>query len=428
MRRVSGTEFAVESAFCEHLKLLKRELAPEFSSITVAGPEMSEQDWLRSSRHLGRLDRERDGIDFAPLHPAGVSTSAFFLRWFPAALLRLWRLVRRVDLVHAGHSHDLKRPIEFPALLLALLLGKKTLSVADIDLRHDARMNLETGRWSRATYLRCRWLWDPLRLLQLRFIVRTCSLVMLKGHRLSSELGRGRPNVRDFLDSAYSSELLIGDHALERKVGGLRDPDGLLEVLYFGRLVPYKGVDRCVEAVAAARERVGPNLRLTIFGAGPEEPRLRELVNDLRVAEGVRFMGPVPYGPDFFERLGRCHVLLATPLSADTPRSAMDAFAAGVPILAFDTEYYRTLAEKTGAVELVPWPSLEDLTERLVELAQDKSELVERTRRAAAFAAQNTQEIWLARRAEWTKALFHGRADASLQRDVAYDDPTSRSA
>ena len=108
---VSKAELALESAFGEHLKLLRRALRPEYSSMTIAAPSMPREDYEASRDVLGRIDSEADGIEFVPLHGGGLSGLGFALR-SPAILARVLREVSRADLVHAGPSHDIKRPIE----------------------------------------------------------------------------------------------------------------------------------------------------------------------------------------------------------------------------------------------------------------------------------------------------------------------------
>ena len=89
----------------------------------------------------------------------------------------------------------------------------------------------------------------------------------------------------------------------------------------------------------------------------------------------------------------------------DCASSALDAMACGIPILAFDTDYYADLAE-SGAVDLVPWPSVEHLAARIAHHARDKRGLAPMAEAGVAFARANTQEIWLRSRSQWTLDLF----------------------
>lgn len=405
-----GGRFAAESAFCEHMRMMKRMLEPRVTHITVSGPAMSADEYARAKDHLGVID-ESEGISFVPLHEAEVGTKEFWTRELLPLMKRLAHEVKRAELVHTGTSHNLSRPIEFPALMLGALLGKKTIAVVDIDLRNQAKMSFESGRWPLSSYLVTRGLYDPLRSLQMHAAARFCSLFLVKGRKLRDDYGEGSPRVKDFLDSAFSEAHIIPERALEEKLASLRDPSRPLALTYFGRLTAYKGVDRCIEAVALAAEHGAADVTLEIMGAGEDERALREQVARLGLEGRVTFTAPVPYGPRMFEKLYGKHVLLAAPLSEDTPRSALDAMAAGMPILAYDTYYYRDMVP-TGAVEVVPWPSTAAMAEKIASYARNKAQLIPMSRAAVRFARENTQEAWLEKRVRWTFSLLDGEVPA----------------
>ncbi len=414
--RLDGASVAAESAFCEHLRSLRRNLAPKFTHLTVAAPTFAANQYERDRGHLGVIDEEREGIRWVALHPGDSSRVAFWLRHSLGVARSLWREVRRADLVHSGTSHDVFRPFEFTALVLAKSFGKKSVCVVDIDLRDEARMNRRTGRLGRKSYLLCRAVYEPLRRIQMRAAVRWCSLVLLKGKRLCRDYGSAREHVKYFLDAAFASDDLIPPEALKRKIGELADGARPLELVYFGRLTAYKGVDRCIQAVALASKLTSSPLRLSIIGSGEEAASLAQLRDRLAMQARIEFRAAVPFGPQLFELVRPMHLLLAAPSTEDTPRSALDALASGVPILAFDTEYYADLAE-SGTVELVPWPSVIRLAECIARCADDKSSLAARMSAAVEFAGANSQEIWLRRRAQWTLALFEPSVGAQDRTD-----------
>jgi phosphatidylinositol alpha-1,6-mannosyltransferase len=69
-----------------------------------------------------------------------------------------------------------------------------------------------------------------------------------------------------------------------------RSPAAMPTVLSVGRLVPRKGFDRTVEAIALLRERF-PEVRYEIVGEGPDRKRLAALALSFGVAERVCFLG-----------------------------------------------------------------------------------------------------------------------------------------
>jgi glycosyltransferase involved in cell wall biosynthesis len=69
-----------------------------------------------------------------------------------------------------------------------------------------------------------------------------------------------------------------------------------LRLLFGGRLVPEKGADLAVEALARLR-RDRPDLdpALTVVGRGPAEPAVRARARELAVEDRVRFAGALPH-------------------------------------------------------------------------------------------------------------------------------------
>lgn len=72
----------------------------------------------------------------------------------------------------------------------------------------------------------------------------------------------------------------------ERRLGQLP------EVLWAGRMLPWKQVDLLLAAAKWARDRCDISFQLTLIGHGPEEQNLRTLTNELGLMEIVNFQGP----------------------------------------------------------------------------------------------------------------------------------------
>jgi glycosyltransferase involved in cell wall biosynthesis len=408
-RRIDNNHVAIESAFVEHLRTLRSELGERFGEIVVAMAEMTAADYEHWQSGMTVIDEVAESIRFVPLFTWHASKLQF-MKEAPAALRALTREVKAADIVHSHASYDLWRPVEAWAIALAVAMKKPVMSITDMDNRRDADMNFQLSRWDRRTYSICKYVYDPLRDLQQRAIVKACDLVLFKELQQVEDYGRGAEHVRLFLDPNFLPEHIAPDDVIARKVRALQDPDEPLRLLYFGRLVSYKGVDKMIEAVASAHER-GADVELSIMGTGPDEETLRALVSERGLDDIVEWITPRAYGPAFFDVLRERDVLLACPLSADTPRSTWDAFASGMPILAFDTPFYAGVGKYTGAVETVQWPSAQALADKIVELASDKSVLIPLVRKAVAAAHANTGAEWMKKRVQWAKELL-GITDA----------------
>jgi len=106
-------------------------------------------------------------------------------------------------------------------------------------------------------------------------------------------------------------------------------------IVFFGRLVPEKGVQVLIKALPALIQTV-PDARVLVAGRGPYENYLRDLAGQLGVLERVEFVG-------FVGDQGRNHLLeqgwVAAFPSLYEPFGivVLEAMAAGVPVVVSDT-------------------------------------------------------------------------------------------
>lgn len=405
---LSATSFAVESAFAEHLRILRKSVGPRFDRLVLVAPRFSEADFASQHGHLGRISLEKDEIIFLPAFPLAVSPPVFWLRhaW------PLWRKVSKIlsggAVVHSGMSTDIWRPLMALVSIAGLRARQPVIFFVDIDFRQHSRRLYRLGVWGFREYLVNRLLHDPLKWAQVWLAPRLFQLVMLKSASMVRDFGKGSRHVKNFFDTAHSEEHLLSAAALDTRLARMRAGEPL-RVIYFGRLAFNKGVDRIIEAVAMARER-GVAVELTIIGEGACLGGLRRRTVELNMVGAVRFLPQIAYGPQLFARLDEADLMIAAPLIEDTPRAAFDGMARGLPILAFDISYFRDLAECSGAVALARWPDAADLARQIVALHQDRDRLAGMVESALAFAADNTQQLWLTRRAAWMREFALGEA------------------
>jgi len=110
-----------------------------------------------------------------------------------------------------------------------------------------------------------------------------------------------------------------------RRAQGWSDDD--VVVLFFGRLVLEKGVDTFADAIRLLQQR-GHNVRPLIVGAGPAEPRLRDL-------DGAHFTGHLDDG-DLSRAVASADMMLIPSRSEAFGNVVLEAMAAGLAVVSAD--------------------------------------------------------------------------------------------
>ena len=118
--------------------------------------------------------------------------------------------------------------------------------------------------------------------------------------------------------------------------------------LALGRLHPNKGFDLLLEALAATRE-----VSLWIAGEGPLREHLERLANRLGIAGRVRFLG---WREDVPRLLGTADLLICPSLHEPLGNVVIEAWAAGLPVVATASDGPASLIEDGESGILVPLP------------------------------------------------------------------------
>ncbi|WP_311213850.1 MULTISPECIES: glycosyltransferase family 4 protein [unclassified Arthrobacter] len=113
------------------------------------------------------------------------------------------------------------------------------------------------------------------------------------------------------------------------------------DVLFIGRLeYGHKGLDLLLEAWAHACNRVDGNL--LIAGTGPDEERVREAIRDAGLSGRVQMLGWLS-GDKKFQALSDARLLVVPSRHETFGLVAIDALAAGTPVIAFDIPCLREI-------------------------------------------------------------------------------------
>lgn len=247
---------------------------------------------------------------------------------------------------------------------------------------------------------------------------------LLPGYRSTRESASaiivGSRAVRDEMAEKYKTKCV---YTPENAIDPLRfnkrassSIHGPLRICFIGRLVPYKGADMLLEAVAPLL-RAG-KIHLDIIGDGPEMERLRRLMSDLRVGASVDLPGWIDH-EKVQDRLVRSEVFAFPSVREFGGGVVLEAMALGlVPVVLDYAGPSELVTAATGYK--VPMGSRDevilgfrDVLSRLCDARESLRPLADRARRRALTLftwdakARQTLEVYrwvlgLGDRPEWS--------------------------
>jgi glycosyltransferase involved in cell wall biosynthesis len=164
---------------------------------------------------------------------------------------------------------------------------------------------------------------------------------------------------------------------------GLRD-----RIVFVGRLAQGKGVDILLEAFSLLR-REGFNMRLDIYGAGPELNELRRMADGLGLRAAVLFHGQIGTVEDIFDN--SC-VFVQPSLVEGMSNVILEAMAAGLPVVATRTGAAEDMIRDGVDGLLVDTGSARQIHDAVVRLLSDEA-LAERIGRQARALIESRYSI-----------------------------------
>ena len=324
-----------------------RALAARGLEVTVAIPQRWREPWF--GRPIDVAWERQGGLEVFPLPARGMSKGEVSKAKYGRRALKALLRDRRPDLVQIEEEPNTHAARQ-------VLGAARRLGIPVVLFTHQ-NVELEQGWWAH---------WK-----QRRRLRKLTGLVA--GSDLAGTLvRRDAPN----LPIAVIPQLgALAPHEPQHV------PHEGLAIGYVGRLVPHKGLDILLQALAQQR---GAKWRLTIVGDGPEREPLEALASELRLAARVRWTGGLPaeqvasLWPDL-------DVLVQPSLALRDWREAngqilMEAMANEVAVLGTDSGVIPELIGDSGVV--VPAGDTPKLSMALEKLSEQP------TRKALAQAAR----------------------------------------
>jgi glycosyltransferase involved in cell wall biosynthesis len=169
--------------------------------------------------------------------------------------------------------------------------------------------------------------------------------------------------------------------ALFRPAGHAPAPGDEINLLYFGTLAAWQGVDLAVRALAQINAQICPQIpaSLTVLGVGNHRQQefLTALAAKLGIADRVHVLPPVGQA-QVVEALHHSFAVVA-PLAINDrntkqgccPLKILEGMAAGVPVIASDLPVVRELGERGKHLLLVKPGSVDQIAQAVLELHAD---------------------------------------------------------
>jgi glycosyltransferase involved in cell wall biosynthesis len=160
-------------------------------------------------------------------------------------------------------------------------------------------------------------------------------------------------------------------------------PDEPVKLLFVGRLVPRKGADLAIRALArVAKEHDGVSLDLV--GDGPSRPELERLADDLGLAERTSFLGAQPpAGVREAQESADIQLVPSRTLPSGeaegSPTVTKEAQAVGLPLVATDNGGTIETIPPEHRADLVREDDPAALADRVLKLIEDRASWPART-------------------------------------------------
>lgn len=181
-----------------------------------------------------------------------------------------------------------------------------------------------------------------------------------------------------------------------------------------GRMVPHKGMDLAIRAVARAKEPI----TLDIFGKGPEEEKLRSLITELGLEDRVTMRGWLPSHDDLLDEMQRYRGFVFPSMAEANGIVVQEALAMALPVVCLNWGGPTMLTTPKTAVQIAPDTEekvVADIAAALDRLAVDAD--YANTVASAGYEEARRDFSWRAVADQWISAF----ADKMPADDAAMD-------
>lgn len=301
---------------------------------------------------------------------------------------RLWQFAGQVDVVHvmanSGWSWQL---FAAPAIWVSHL--KKTPVIVNYRGGEADAYLAKSQFWVRPTLKRASSLVVPSRFL----------------HQVFSRYGFDSIIVPNIIDTALfkpaQSKVEISDPVQNSEP---------VRIISVRNLEPIYDIETTIRAFYKA-SLVNPHLHLSIAGSGPDESKLKKLVNSLELGQKIDFVGRL--GREEIRQLyATANILINSSVVDNMPNSLLEAMASGVAIISTDAGGIPWVVEHEATALLSPARDSDALAANLCRVLDDHA-LATSLRHTALKQAQ--QYDWSVIKEQWLSLYRRFQPRVSLK-------------
>jgi glycosyltransferase involved in cell wall biosynthesis len=343
--------------------------ADNFARVTVVAPILTSDSVLNGTTILWRDPatlRNRDKVELVPL------PMAFTTLTFASSFSR----GRRILLNHIKKNRYL-------SFAIGGLVGDWAALGARLAQSLELPYSIHTDRVEHEVLFRLASKESPLRRLK-ALLVGTLMRIYHRGiiHGCALGLWHGSDCFLAYSPWARENHLI---HDIHLKPADAIPPQNLaaklrsvfaekLRIVYAGRMDPMKAPLDWLRALRAALD-LGVELEAVWFGDGPLHDDFHARLAELDLREHVRAPGFVGDRATLLTEMRRAHIFVFTHVTPESPRCLLEALVSGSPIVGYQSAYAEDLTAGRGGGAFVPVGDWQALGNKIVELANDRSQL-----------------------------------------------------
>jgi glycosyltransferase involved in cell wall biosynthesis len=208
------------------------------------------------------------------------------------------------------------------------------------------------------------------------------------GYPIFEESKRINPDCLLYLDSRMSSDLIISQDDLERRLAERKGRP--FRLLFSGRFEPIKGAADVVR-VGLACLKQGLDIEMDCYGQGSLRPEIDRLVANASASGKIHIHNPVTY-PQLVELSRGFDAFVCCHTQNDPSATYLEAFGSGLPIVGYGNRMWKALSEESRVGFWSPLYQPDRVADDIRKLAADGPMLATMSRRARQFALDHEFE------------------------------------